>query len=90
MYKGLIAWQWSNTLGAGNRVCLPPCWERKVRKLFPNPVCGEGCDYSCTRDGVCEKGALHGLPHGGGVVRNPRGAVRRCLGVSVRTNLEYN
>jgi hypothetical protein len=48
MYKGLIAWQWSNTLGAGNRVCLPPCWERKVRKLFPNPVCGEGCDYSCT------------------------------------------
>ena len=53
MYKGLIAWQWSNTLGAGNRVCLPPCWERKVRKLFPNPVCGEGCDYSteCVRKG---------------------------------------
>ena len=46
LYKAVIAWQWANPLGAENRVRLPRCVEHCVRRLFPNPICGEGCDYS--------------------------------------------
>ena len=45
LYKEFIAWQWASPLGAGNRVRLPKCVTCGVRKLFPNPVCGAGCDY---------------------------------------------
>ena len=50
-YKGVVAWQWANPLGAEQRVRLPPCVLYRVRKLFPNPRCGEGCDYL----DVCER-----------------------------------
>lgn len=60
-YKGVIAWQWANPLGAEQRVRLPPCVVYRVRKLFPNPrCCGERredgerpCDYleRCERNG---------------------------------------
>ena len=50
-YKAVIAWQWANPLGAENRVRLPECVPVKVRRLFPNPICGEGCDFSLR----CEK-----------------------------------
>jgi hypothetical protein len=52
-YKGVVAWQWANPLGAEQRVRLPMCVLCRVRKLFPNPRCGEGCDYSdgCERKG---------------------------------------
>ena len=46
LYKAVIAWQWANPLGAENRVRLPRCVEHCVRRRFPNPICGEGCDYS--------------------------------------------
>ena len=52
-YKAVIAWQWANPLGTENRVRLPKCVTRRVRRLFPNPVCGEGCDYgeACVQRG---------------------------------------
>ena len=52
-YKGVIAWQWANPLGAEQRVRLPSCVLYRVRKLFPNPCCDEGCDYleECERKG---------------------------------------
>ena len=54
-YKGIVAWQWANPLGAEQRVRLPLCVTRRVRQLFPNPKCCEadGCDYgaSCERQG---------------------------------------
>ena len=45
LYKAVIAWQWANPLGAENRVRLPRCVEHCVRRRFPNPICGEECDY---------------------------------------------
>ena len=45
-YKEVVAWQWSNPLGAESRVRLPSCVERCVRRRFPNPICSDGCDYS--------------------------------------------
>eukprot|EP00966_Prymnesium_polylepis_P036496 846579-Prymnesium_polylepis.2 len=45
LYKAVVAWQWANPLGAENRVRLPFCVMYRVRRLFPNPCCGEGCDY---------------------------------------------
>jgi len=38
-YKAIVAWQWANPLGAEQRVRLPNCVMRRVRLLFPNPVC---------------------------------------------------
>ena len=41
------------TYVAENRVRLPCCVMFRVRKLFPNPCCGDGCDYleRCERAG---------------------------------------
>ena len=52
-YKAVVAWQWASPLGAEQRVQLPACVMCGVRKLFPNPRCGEGCDYGakCERLG---------------------------------------
>ena len=52
-YKAVVAWQWASPLGAEQRVQLPRCVMCGVRKLFPNPRCGEGCDYGakCERLG---------------------------------------
>lgn len=52
-YKAVVAWQWASPLGAEQRVQLPVCVMCGVRKLFPNPRCGEGCDYGakCERLG---------------------------------------
>jgi len=59
LYKAVIAWQWANPLGAENRVRLPRCVEYCVRRrLFPNPVCGEGCDYL---DGCEQRGHYTGF-----------------------------
>ena len=43
----------SSPLGAGKRVRLPKCLVSAVRRKFPNPVCGTGCDYwaQCERKG---------------------------------------
>ena len=53
LYKAVVAWQWANPLGAENRVRLPCCVMYRVRKLFPNPICGGDCDYleGCERAG---------------------------------------
>ena len=54
MYRGFVAWQWADPLGAENRVRLPGCVMRRIRKLFPNPVCIPGvCDYyvECEKKG---------------------------------------
>jgi hypothetical protein len=40
-----VAWKFEG-LGAENRVRLCRCIEIRVRREFPNPRCGEGCDYS--------------------------------------------
>lgn len=45
LYKAGIAWQWANPLGAEQRVRFPACVMYRVRRLFPHPRCGEGCDY---------------------------------------------
>ena len=45
-YKAVIAWQFSDPLGAGQRRRLPGCVTCKVRRLFPNPVCTHAaCDF---------------------------------------------
>ena len=53
MYKAIISWQFCSPLGAGKRVRLPKCLVSAVRRKFPNPVCGPGCDYwvQCERKG---------------------------------------
>ena len=53
MYKAIISWQFCSPLGAGKRVRLPKCLVSAVRRKFPNPVCGTGCDYwaQCERKG---------------------------------------
>lgn len=45
LYRAVIKWKFADPLGAGNRVCIPECVKRSVRKLFPSPCCGAGCDY---------------------------------------------
>ena len=40
MYRGVVAWEFSDPLGAGNRVRLPMCVVQQIRRLFPNPRCG--------------------------------------------------
>ena len=53
-YKGVISWQFSGSLGAGNRVRLPWCVVCAIRKKYPNPVCDpHTCDYwvACERAG---------------------------------------
>ena len=51
--KEVVAWQYSCPVGAENRVRLPRCVTQSIRQLFPNPCCGEGCDYAdkCERWG---------------------------------------
>jgi hypothetical protein len=44
-YKCIVASQFKDPLGAEQRVRLPGCVTRCVRRLFPNPACGSGCDY---------------------------------------------
>ena len=44
LYKAVIYWQFCSELGAGNRVRLPKCVVRAIRRLFPNPLCGPACD----------------------------------------------
>ena len=44
-YKAVIRWKWADPLGAGQRVRLPVCVLYRIRRLFPNPCCGDGCDY---------------------------------------------
>ena len=55
LYRAVVAWLWSNPLGAEQRVRLPPCVVQRVRREFPNPACSaaEGCDYgpACERRG---------------------------------------
>lgn len=55
MYRAVIKWQWSDPLGAGNRVRLPSCVLHRVRKLFPNPACTEGGEESCDYLDGCER-----------------------------------
>jgi len=53
-YKAVIAWQFSDPLGAGQRRRLPECVTCKVRCLFRNPVCTPAaCDFGaeCERRG---------------------------------------
>ena len=45
MYKAIISWQFCSPLGAGKRVRLPECLVSAVRRKFPNPMCGMGCDF---------------------------------------------
>ena len=45
MYKAIISWQFCSPLGAGKRVRLPKCLVSTVRRKFPNPMCGLGCDF---------------------------------------------
>jgi len=51
MYRGVVRWRWADPLGAENRVRLPMCVMQKIRRMFPNPICGPGCDYGVK----CEK-----------------------------------
>ena len=53
MYRALIKWKFADPLGAENRLVLPECVKRSVRRRFPNPRCGEGCDFGveCERNG---------------------------------------
>ena len=54
MYRGVVAWQWANPLGAEQRVRLPACVVKRTRRLFPNPICCEGkCDFyaRCEKEG---------------------------------------
>ena len=53
MYKGVVAWQFADPLGAENRVRLPRCVTCRIRREFSNPCCREGCDYwvECERAG---------------------------------------
>jgi len=46
LYKAVVAWRWANPLGAENRVRLLCCVMYRVRRLFPNPCCSAGCDFS--------------------------------------------
>ena len=58
LYKAVVAWQWANPLGAENRVRLPSCVLHRVRRLFPNPCCGEGCcgeGLDCDYMDACER-----------------------------------
>ena len=52
-YKAVVHWQFSSPLGAGNRVRLPACVVRAIRRRFPNPVCCAECDFwsECERLG---------------------------------------
>ena len=46
IYREVVKWQWdSGPLGAEQRVRLPKCVMVAVRRAFPNPRCGSGCDY---------------------------------------------
>jgi hypothetical protein len=45
MYKAFVQWHWRDPLGAECRVRLPGCVVRRIRRTFPNPVCGLGCDF---------------------------------------------
>ena len=47
----MVAWQFSDPLGANNRVRLPRCVLYRVRRLFPNPCCGGDCDYLSACEG---------------------------------------
>ena len=51
MYRGVVRWRWADPLGAENRVRLPMCVMKQIRRIFPNPICGPGCDYGVE----CEK-----------------------------------
>ena len=55
MYRGVVGWLWANPLGAEQRVRLPTCVVKRVRREFPNPACkeSEGCDFgdACERKG---------------------------------------
>ena len=51
MYRGVVRWRWADPLGAENRVRLPMCVMQRIRRIFPNPKCGAGCDYGI----ACEK-----------------------------------
>ena len=54
MYKAFVQWHWRDPLGAECRVRLPGCVVRRIRRTFPNPVCGLGCEISgpgCEQDG---------------------------------------
>jgi len=47
-YKAIIKWQWASPLGAENRVRLPCCVVKALRREFPNPICNTGgrvCDF---------------------------------------------
>ena len=51
-YRAVVAWQWSSgPLGAEQRVRLPACVMEAVRRAFPDPRCGEGCDYRSECEG---------------------------------------
>ena len=52
-YRAVIKWKFADPLGAENRLILPECVKCAVRRLFPDPCCGEGCDYGvdCERKG---------------------------------------
>lgn len=54
LYREVVKWQWdSGPLGAEQRVRLPKCVMVAVRRAFPDPRCGAGCDYGpeCERRG---------------------------------------
>ena len=53
VYRGVVAWQWANPLGAEQRVWLPACVVKRTRRLFPNPIC---CEGRCGFYARCEKG----------------------------------
>ncbi|KAL1524247.1 hypothetical protein AB1Y20_019152 [Prymnesium parvum] len=52
MYRGWVAWQFADPLGAEKRVRLPMCVMQQIRKLFPSPKCSRGC---CDYGVECEK-----------------------------------
>ena len=54
LYRAIVKAHFASPLGAGNRVRLPMCLLKAVRRLFPNPECVLGvCDFGekCERAG---------------------------------------
>jgi hypothetical protein len=74
-YKCIVASQFKDPLGAEQRVRLPGCVTRCVRRLFPNPACGSGCDYDDACVACSSVRSLRGLPYRGAVARAARGGI---------------
>eukprot|EP00966_Prymnesium_polylepis_P169980 3929352-Prymnesium_polylepis.1 len=62
MYKEFVAWQFSNPLGAEQRVRIPYCVMFRVRKLFPTTRAA--VRGATTWRGVSGLGTTPGSPHG--------------------------